>query len=96
MVGRRHQPKPGDAARRVMIARADKRSADLRPTIEALQASGVTSLRGHGCGAQRGRYPYPAREEAVESSAGSAIAGAVVNRSSSSALNGFAPHISLP
>jgi DNA invertase Pin-like site-specific DNA recombinase len=28
------------------IARADKRAADLRPTIEALQAAGTTSLRG--------------------------------------------------
>jgi hypothetical protein len=40
------QPKPGDAARKIIMARADKRAAGLRPTIEALQASGVTSLQG--------------------------------------------------
>jgi hypothetical protein len=33
------QAKPGDAARKVIMARADKRAAGLRPTIEALQAS---------------------------------------------------------
>jgi hypothetical protein len=59
VIGRLHQPKPGDAARRVMIARADKRSADLRPTIEALQASGVTSLRGMAAALNEAGIPTP-------------------------------------
>jgi DNA invertase Pin-like site-specific DNA recombinase len=35
-----------EAGLKARTARADKRAADLRPTIEALQAAGTTSLRG--------------------------------------------------
>jgi DNA invertase Pin-like site-specific DNA recombinase len=35
-----------EAGLRARTARADKRAADLRPTIEALQAAGTMSLRG--------------------------------------------------
>jgi hypothetical protein len=75
VIGRLHQPKPGDAARRVIIARADERSADLRPTVEALQASDVTSLRGIAAAL---KCPYPARKEAVESNPGATTVGADV------------------
>jgi hypothetical protein len=53
------QPKPGDAARRVIMARADKQAANLRPTIEALQASGVTSLRGIAAALNEAGLPTP-------------------------------------
>jgi hypothetical protein len=46
VIGRRHKPKPGHAAGKARTARADAWAAELRPTIEPLQASGVTSLRG--------------------------------------------------
>jgi hypothetical protein len=46
VIGRRHQPKPGAAARKARTARADAWAAELRPTIEALQAAGATSLEG--------------------------------------------------
>jgi hypothetical protein len=46
MVGRRRQPKPSALARMATTARANAWAAGLRPTIEALQASGVTSLMG--------------------------------------------------
>jgi hypothetical protein len=49
MVGRRRQPKPSALARMATTARANAWAAGLRPTIEALQASGVTSLMAlHG------------------------------------------------
>jgi hypothetical protein len=51
--------KPGDAARKVIMARADKRAAGLRPTIEALQASGVTSLRGMAAALNEAGIPTP-------------------------------------
>jgi hypothetical protein len=53
------QPKPGDAARKVIMARADKRAAGLRPTIEALQASGVTSLQGMAAALNEAGIPTP-------------------------------------
>jgi hypothetical protein len=46
MVSRRHQPKPSALASMARTARANAWAAELRPTIEALQASGVTSLMG--------------------------------------------------
>jgi hypothetical protein len=45
VIGRRYKPKPGDAARKARTARVIVWAAELRPTIEALQASGVTSLK---------------------------------------------------
>jgi hypothetical protein len=53
------QPKPGEAARKVVMARADKRAAGLRPTIEALQASGVTSLQGMAAALNEAGIPTP-------------------------------------
>jgi hypothetical protein len=53
------QPKPGDAARRVITARADKQAADLRPIIEALQASGVISLLGIAAALNEAGIPTP-------------------------------------
>jgi hypothetical protein len=53
------QPKPGDAARKIIMARADKRAAGLRPTIEALQASGVTSLQGMAAALNEASIPTP-------------------------------------
>jgi hypothetical protein len=47
VIDRRYQPKPSDAARKARTARADARGReDLRPAIEALRASGVTTLQG--------------------------------------------------
>jgi hypothetical protein len=44
-IGRRYQPKPGDASRKVHTARANARAAMLAPIIAELQAAGATSLR---------------------------------------------------
>jgi hypothetical protein len=52
-------PQPGDAARKVIMARADKRAAGLRPIVEALQASGVTTLRGMAAALNEARIPTP-------------------------------------
>jgi Recombinase len=46
VIGRRHQPKAGHAARKARTARADAWAAELRPIIESLQSAGVTSLQG--------------------------------------------------
>jgi hypothetical protein len=46
VIGRRHQPKAGHAARKARTARANAWAAELAPIVADVPASGVTGLKG--------------------------------------------------